>query len=89
MKNLRIPPVIVLFVGILPIKPPPEHMSCSIVWGAHFKNSGSVHLWLVGSLSSAEYELAMCYKKNWFNKVFYIYKYKRNNDKNVECISKN
>jgi len=68
VNNLWIPPVFVfvLLDGILLTKPPPEHMSC-IVWGAHFKNAGSVYSWLVGSLSSAEYELAMCYKKNVFN----------------------
>jgi len=67
VDNLWIPPefVFVLLDGILPTKQPPEHMSCSIVW-AHFKNLGSVNLWLVGSLSSAEYELAMCYKKKLY-----------------------
>lgn len=68
VNNFWSPPVFVfvLLDGILPTKPPPEHMFCSIVCGDHFKNLGSVHLWLVGSSISAEYD-AMCYKKNWFN----------------------
>lgn len=62
------PPVSVLILldGISPTKSPLEHISCSTDQGAPFKHSGRVLSWLAGRFSSAENELAKCYKKNLF-----------------------